>query len=662
MSKFQLLSNYLPAGDQPRAIKALIDGLNKGEKSQVLLGITGSGKTFTMAHVIAESLRPALIMAHNKTLAAQLYSEMKELFPQNAVEYFVSYYDYYQPEAYISRTDTYIEKDASINDQISLLRHSATRSLLERRDVIVVSSVSAIYGLGPAELYLETSLVFEKGRTYQRQEIIKQLVELQYERNDINFIRGTFRVRGENIDIFPSHYADKAWRLTFFGNELDQVGEFDPLTGSNIAKLEKISIYANTHYVTKKQVLVNAIAQIKQDLQERIVTLKNEGKLIEAQRIEQRTQYDIEMLLETGQCKGIENYSRYLSGVSPGNPPPTLFQYLPHDAILFIDESHVTVPQLMAMYNGDKSRKTSLIEHGFRLPSALDNRPLKFEEWNVLRPQTIFVSATPGSFELQQTQGEFIQQIIRPTGLLDPLCIIRPVANQVDDLMNEAKQTIKQGYRVLVTVLTKKMAEDLTEYLKEVGYKAEYLHSNIYTLDRVEIISKLREGKIDILVGINLLREGLDIPECATVAILDADKEGFLRSESSLIQTIGRAARNVNGKVVLYADHITGSIARAVEETHKRRQLQIEYNTKYNIEPKSVNNKIKAVLQLEKIEANIDSHKKLEVLFRNPYRLNVYIEKLKKEMIAAAGDLNFEKAAKLRDQIKNIEDASINLI
>lgn len=660
INKFSIISDYIPAGDQPYAINEIIKGLNEGNESQMLLGITGSGKTFTMANIIANTNRPSLIMAHNKTLAAQIYSEMKELFPHNAVEYFVSYYDYYQPEAYIARTDTYIEKDASINEQIDLLRHSATRSLIERRDVIVVSSVSCIYGLGSPELYSQMTLTVKAGEKYPRDKLLNELVNLQYERNDIAFERGSFRVKGDNIDIFPAHYSDKAWRLSFFGDELEYINEIDPLTGKKLATLTKAVIYANSHFVTSKEIVNQAIGQIELELQQRLKVLEGLGKLVEAQRLNQRTQYDMEMMMETGTCKGIENYSRFFTGHAPGEPPPTLFQYLPKDALLFVDESHVTVPQVQAMYNGDRVRKENLVEHGFRLPSAMDNRPLKFAEWQNYRPQTIFVSATPSSFELGETKGVIVEQIIRPTGLLDPECIIKPAINQVEDLLGEIKNTVAKGFRVLVTTLTKKMAEDLTSYLQELGHKVSYLHSEILTLERVEIIRELRQGNIDIIVGINLLREGIDIPECGLVAILDADKEGFLRSEVSLIQTIGRAARNSEGRVVLYADRITRSIEKAVGETARRRQLQEEYNKKHGIVPKTINRKIHALIELEKISKVTDS-KQSHQLFSSPAKLKSHIEKLKKEMRVAASNLDFERAAAIRDQITLLEEASLDL-
>jgi excinuclease ABC subunit B len=661
MNGFKIRSKYKPAGDQPKAIEKLVKGIEENENSQMLLGITGSGKTFTMANVIERTNKPALIMAHNKTLAAQLYSEIKDLFPENAVEYFVSYYDYYQPEAYIPRTDTFIEKDSSINEQIDLLRHSATRSLMERRDVIVVSSVSCIYGLGSPEIYYQTKLKFEAGKKYERKEFLNQLIGLQYERNDIAFERGSFRVTGENIDIFPSHYATRAWRLSFFDDELEYINEFDPLTGETFRKFDNVTLYANSHFVMPESIIKTAIENISAELEEHLIKLKNEDKLLEASRINQRTQYDMEMIQATGSCKGIENYSRFFTGRAPGMPPPTLFEYLPKDALLFVDESHVMVPQIRAMYNGDKARKSSLVEYGFRLPSALDNRPLKFEEWLDYRPQTIFVSATPGPFELEQTQGEVIELIIRPTGLLDPICTIKPASTQVEDLIGEIKKTVSRGFRVLVTTLTKKMAEDLSSYLSELAHKVAYLHSTIQTLERIEIIRELRVGTIDILVGVNLLREGLDIPECALVAILDADKEGFLRSETSLIQTIGRAARNSEGRVLLYADKMTKSLEKALSETERRRIIQSEYNKKNNITPKTITSKIHALEELKKIEQVTSGNKEINQVISDPVKMTKYIENLRKEMKAAAKNLEFEEAAKIRDQITLIEDSAVKL-
>lgn len=657
-TQFKIRSEYQPGGDQPKAIRALTEGLNQGKRDQVLMGITGSGKTFTMANVIVQANKPALIMAHNKTLAAQIYQEMKEIFPDNAVEYFVSYYDYYQPEAYVPRTDTYIEKDSSINDQIDLLRHSATRSLLERRDVIVVSSVSCIYGLGSPELYSKMVLYLKQGMSYTYEHLLIELVNLQYERNDINFVRGTFRVRGDSIDVFPVHYSEKAWRLSMTGNILEAIYEFDPLTGEKLFQLTQVVIYAKSHFVTPKPVIDRAITGIKQELSERIGYFRDNGKLLEAQRIQQRTEHDLEMLMATGSCKGIENYSRYLTGSAAGDPPPTLFAYLPNDALLFIDESHVMVPQIRAMYNGDKARKQVLVDYGFRLPSALDNRPLKFDEWQHFRPQTVFVSATPGEFELVESKGAMVEQIIRPTGLLDPICIVRPAATQVEDLILEITKVVAEAERVLVTTMTKKMAEDLTEYLKEKGIKAQYLHSEVHTLDRIEVIRNLRQGKIEVLVGINLLREGLDIPECSLVAILDADKEGFLRSEVSLIQTIGRAARNSQGRVILYADHITKSMKIAINETARRRQIQEEYNQRTGIKPITINRKIGGSMALERLKMQAGEEAEL---LQDAKKLESHLKKLRKEMLQYASEMEFEKAAHIRDKITAINEARVKL-
>ncbi len=655
---FNLTSKYQPAGDQPKAIETLVEGLSQRRREQVLLGVTGSGKTFTMAQVIQRTQRPAIIMAHNKTLAAQLYAEMKDFFPENAVEYFVSYYDYYQPEAYVPRTDTYIEKDSAINEQIDRMRHSATRNLLERRDAVVVASVSCIYGLGSPELYSGMKVVVKKGEQIDRQSFLKSLVELQYSRNDIDFRRGTFRVRGDAIDVVPSHFEDAAWRISLFGDEIDELLELDPLTGEITANLDTVIIYPNSHYVTPKPTLQKAIKQIKEDLKIRLAVLESENKLVERQRLEQRTNFDIEMMVETGSCKGIENYSRYLSGQAPGQPPPTLFQYLPKDALLFMDESHVTLPQIGAMYKGDRSRKVNLTEYGFRLPSCMDNRPLKFEEWDAMRPDTIYVSATPGKEELQRAGGIVAEQIIRPTGLVDPVCHVRPVVGQVDDLINECHECKKQGYRALVTTLTKRMAEDLTEYLTEVGLKVRYLHSDIDTMERVQILHDLRAGIFDVLVGINLLREGLDIPECALVAILDADKEGFLRSETSLIQTIGRAARNVDGKVILYADKMTGSLERALSETTRRRDLQLAYNAKHGITPETIRKDITNIME----SVFERDHHKIDVLPIIPSgkQLEQRIETLRRKMLEAAADMEFEKAAEYRDELRKLEMAELN--
>jgi excinuclease ABC subunit B len=657
MNKFKLHSEFAPAGDQPKAIKELVEGLLRGEKNQVLLGVTGSGKTFTMANIIEQTQRPAIIMAHNKTLAAQLYSEMKEFFPSNAVEYFVSYYDYYQPEAYIAKSDTYIEKDSSINEQIDLMRHSATRALLERNDVIVVASVSCIYGIGSPDLYYQMTIPIKIADEINQSLFTKQLIELSYERNDINFVRGSFRIRGDIIDIFPSHYEDRAWRLSFFGNEIEEITEFDPLTGQKMESLDKITIYANSHYVTPRPTLLQAVKDIKHDLKERIGFFDKNNMIVESKRIEQRTMFDLEMIHETGSCKGIENYSRYLSGREEGQAPPTLFEYLPKNAILFIDESHVTAPQVGAMYKGDRSRKNNLVEHGFRLPSARDNRPLKFEEWNNMRPQTVFVSATPGVFELNLTAGTFIEQLIRPTALVDPQYFIRPVETQVDDLIHEAKKAAKKGYRTLVTALTKKMAEDLSVYLQESGLKVTYMHSDIQTIERTQIIQDLRRGIYDVLVGVNLLREGLDIPECGLVTIMDADKEGFLRSETSLIQTIGRAARNIDGIVILYADKITGSMKRALDETDRRRKKQEEYNQEHGITPKTVQKNIaNALHDVSKIVNDNKEEKQL-----SGKKLRKHIEILQKQMLEAAANLEFEQAAKIRDEVQRLESSELGL-
>ena len=657
VSPFLLTADFTPTGDQPEAIAALQQGLTNGDRDQVLLGVTGSGKTFTMANIIANTKRPAIIMAHNKTLAAQLYSEMKAFFPNNAVEYFVSYYDYYQPEAYIPKSDVFIEKDSSINEQIDRMRHSATRALLERKDVIVVASVSCIYGIGSVETYAEMTIPIKTGQTLNQRDFLKELVTLQYDRNDIAFTRGTFRVRGDNIDIFPAHYEDRAWRLSLFGDELESITEFDPLTGEQAAKLEEITIYANSHYVTPRPTLDQAIKHIKVELKDRLDRLNNEGKLVEAQRLEQRTLYDMEMMQEIGHCKGIENYSRYLSGRSAGEPPPTLFEYLPENALLFVDESHVSVPQIGGMYNGDRARKATLVEYGFRLPSAMDNRPLKFEEWNTMRPQTIYVSATPGPWELEQTNGTFVEQIIRPTGLVDPKYDIRPVSTQVDDLLAECRTIAKQNRRVLVTTLTKKMAENLTEYMQEAGLKVRYMHSDVDTLERIEIIRALRAGEFDILVGINLLREGLDIPECSLVAILDADKEGFLRSRTSLIQTIGRAARNVDGRVILYADKVTNSMKQALDETDRRRAIQEEYNQKHNITPASVKKAIAASISTEDYTTPEPKY----AGFAEGKSPQQAIEHLRKKMLEAATNLEFEQAARLRDEIHALEEKELGL-
>jgi len=655
--KFKLVSNFTPAGDQPVAIKKLVQSANKGEFNQVLLGVTGSGKTFTMAKVIEQTNRPALILAPNKTLAAQLYGEMKSFFPDNAIEYFVSYYDYYTPEAYVPRTDTYIEKEASINEQIDRMRHSATRSLLERDDVVIVSSVSCIYGLGSVEAYGNMTLSIKKNYEYNREEIIKILVSLQYKRNDQNFYRGTFRARGEYLEIFPSHLEDRAWRLSLNGEKLENIEEFDPLTGDTVKNLEVIKIYANSHYITPKPTIEQAIIKIRKELEITLKKFKEKNKLLEAQRLEERTRFDLEMIEATGSCAGIENYSRFLSGRKPGQPPPTLFEYFPDNTLVFVDESHVTVPQLNGMFKGDRSRKSTLAEYGFRLPSCIDNRPLKFEEWDAMRTQTIFVSATPGPWELEQVKGKFIDQVIRPTGLIDPKIEIRPAKNQVDDLMHECKKVVEKSYRVLVTTLTKRMAEDLTEYLHENGIKVRYLHSDIDTLERIEIMRDLRMGVFDVLVGINLLREGLDIPECALVGILDADKEGFLRSERSLVQTIGRAARNLEGKVILYADKKTESINKAVEETDRRRNIQIEYNKKNNINAKTIKKEISDILEsvYEKDYVKVSTSSNIGG------NLKKHLKSLNKQMKDAASNLEFEEAAKIRDEIRKLESTELEI-
>jgi len=655
--KFKLISNFKPAGDQPAAIKKLVESANEGEFNQVLLGVTGSGKTFTMAKVIDETNRPALILAPNKTLAAQLYGEMKSFFPDNAIEYFVSYYDYYTPEAYVPRTDTYIEKEASINEQIDRMRHSATRSLLERDDVVIISSVSCIYGLGSVEAYGNMTLSLKKNYEYNREEIIKILVSLQYKRNDQNFYRGTFRARGEYLEIFPSHLEDRAWRLSLFNDKLENIEEFDPLTGDNVKNLEVIKIYANSHYITPKPTIEQAIIKIRKELEVTLKKFKEENKLLEAQRLEERTKFDLEMIEATGSCAGIENYSRFLSGRKPGQPPPTLFEYFPDNTLVFVDESHVTVPQLNGMFKGDRSRKSTLAEYGFRLPSCVDNRPLKFEEWDAMRTQTIFVSATPGPWELEQVKGKFVDQVIRPTGLIDPEVEIRPAKNQVDDLMYECKKVVEKNYRVLVTTLTKRMAEDLTEYLHENDIKVRYLHSDIDTLERIEIMRDLRIGTFDVLVGINLLREGLDIPECALVGILDADKEGFLRSERSLIQTIGRAARNLEGKVILYADKKTNSINKAVKETNRRRTIQIEYNKKNNINAKTIKKDINDILEsvYEKDYAKVSTGSNIGG------NLKKHLKTLNKKMKEAASNLEFEEAAKIRDEIRKLESTELEI-
>lgn len=651
-NKFKIESPFEPSGDQPEAIRDLCEGIERGEKNQVLLGVTGSGKTFTMAKVIEQCQRPSLIMAPNKILAAQLYSEMKEFFPNNHVEYFVSYYDYYQPEAYVPKTDTYIEKDSALNEQIDRMRNAATRNILENNDVIIVASVSCIYGLGDVESYAAMTLPLAVGDNVEPRDVYKRLTELQYERNQTNFVRSTFRVQGDTLDIFPAHYEDRAWRISFFGDEIDDIYEFDSLTGKKTVSLQKVTVYPANHYVTPRPAISQAITGIRKELAETVENFKNNNKLLEAQRIEQRTRFDLEMLETTGHCKGIENYSRYLTGRKPGEPPPTLFEYLPPNALIFIDESHISVPQIGGMFRGDYNRKKTLSEYGFRLPSCVDNRPLKFEEWNMMRGQTVFVSATPGDWELEQSKGVFAEQVIRPTGLTDPVCVVRPVENQVDDLMEECRKVIAKKERVLVTTLTKKMAEDLTEYLNENGIKVRYLHSDIDTLERIEIIRDLRLGVFDVLVGINLLREGLDIPECSLVAILDADKEGFLRSTRSLIQTIGRAARNAEGKVILYADRMTGSIEAALEETNRRREKQIKYNTEHGITPKTIKKSIASSLK-EMTEGDFikDDSKEVEDLKNIDKKLKEYNRKMKE----AAQNLEFEEAMVYRDKIKELE-------
>ncbi|MDA0849623.1 MAG: excinuclease ABC subunit UvrB [Proteobacteria bacterium] len=653
---FKLHTEFSPAGDQPTAIKELADGIAAGERDQVLLGATGTGKTFTMAKIIEETQRPAIILAPNKTLAAQLYGEFKGFFPENSVEYFVSFYDYYQPEAYVPRSDTYIEKESQINEQIDRMRHSATRALLERDDVIIVASVSCIYGIGSVETYGAMTQDLIAGNSYNQRQVMADLVAQQYRRNDQAFQRGSFRVRGDSLEIFPAHLEDRAWKLSFFGDELESITEFDPLTGEKTGHFDRIRVYANSHYVTPKPTMQQAIIKIKEELRHRLDQLVGEGKLLEAQRLEQRTNFDIEMLEATGVCNGIENYSRYLTGRAPGEPPPTLFEFIPDNAIVFADESHVSIPQIGGMYRGDHRRKFTLAEHGFRLPSCMDNRPLKFEEWNAMRPQSVYVSATPSHWEMEQTGGVFTEQVIRPTGLLDPQVEIRPVEMQVDDLLDEVRKVALSGFRTLVTTLTKRMAEDLTEYMHEQGIRVRYMHSDIDTLERIEILRDLRLGAFDVLIGINLLREGLDIPECGLVAILDADKEGFLRSETSLIQTIGRAARNVEGRVIMYADRITGSMERALAETDRRRAKQIAYNEAHGITPATVKKNVDDILaglyqgdtDQSRVTAKIDK----PLVGAN---LQAVLEGLRTDMRKAAENLEFEEAARLRDEIKRLE-------
>ncbi len=659
---FRIRSEYQPAGDQPKAIADLVEGITADDRTQVLLGVTGSGKTFTMAKVIEATQRPALILAPNKILAAQLYGEFKSFFPDNAVEYFVSYYDYYQPEAYVPRSDTYIEKESSVNEAIDRMRHSATRSLLERDDVIIVASVSCIYGIGSVETYSAMIFDLKKGSSEDQREIIRKLVALQYKRNDAAFTRGTFRVRGDNLEIYPSHYEDMAWRISFFGDEVEEISEFDPLTGKKGASLDKVRVYANSHYVTPGPTMKQAADAIRFELADRLQELEAEGKLLEHQRLEQRTNFDLEMIAATGSCAGIENYSRFLTGRLPGEPPPTLFEYLPDNALLFVDESHQTVPQIGAMSKGDHRRKITLAEYGFRLPSCIDNRPLRFNEWDAMRPQTVAVSATPGSWEMEQSGGVFAEQVIRPTGLIDPPVDIRPIEDQVQDCINECRKVAQAGYRTLVTTLTKRMAEDLTEFMHEAGLRVRYMHSDVETLERIELIRDLRLGVYDVLVGINLLREGLDIPECGLVAILDADKEGFLRSETSLIQTIGRAARNVDGRVILYADRITGSMERAMAETDRRREKQHAYNIEHGITPESIKRDIHNIVadtaSRDGVLVEIEDDGVNNLVGHN---LRGYIEDLEKRMRAAAADLEFEEAGRLRDEIRRLEATELGL-
>ncbi len=658
---FKLVSEYEPAGDQPTAIAELVAGTREDEKTQTLLGVTGSGKTFTMAKVIETLQRPALILAPNKILAAQLYGEFKSFFPENAVEYFVSYYDYYQPEAYVPRSDTYIEKESSVNEAIDRMRHSATRSLLERDDVIIVASVSCLYGIGSVETYSAMIFDIKAGDVVDQRELIRKLVALQYKRNDTAFARGCFRVRGDNLELYPSHYEDMAWRISFFGDEIEEIAEFDPLTGKKGEVLEKVRVYANSHYVTPGPTMKQAADAIKFELGERLKELEAEGKLLEHQRLEQRTHFDLEMIAATGSCAGIENYSRFLTGRLPGEPPPTLFEYLPENALLFIDESHQTVPQIGAMSKGDHRRKITLAEHGFRLPSCIDNRPLRFNEWDAMRPQTFAVSATPGNWEMEQTGGVFAEQVIRPTGLIDPPVEIRPVEDQVQDCIQECLATAQKGYRTLVTTLTKRMAEDLTEFMHEAGVRVRYMHSDVETLERIELIRDLRMGVYDVLIGINLLREGLDIPECGLVAILDADKEGFLRSETSLVQTIGRAARNVDGKVILYADRITGSMERAMAETDRRREKQQAYNEEHGITPTTIKRGIADIVAHTASQDGVTVEIDDEVNNLVGHNLRGYIEDLEKRMRDAAANLEFEEAGRLRDEIRRLENDELGL-
>ena len=660
-ANFSLKSDFSPNGDQPTAIEELMDGVAAGERDQVLLGVTGSGKTFTIAHVIQQAERPTLILAPNKTLAAQLYGEMKALFPDNAVEYFVSYYDYYQPEAYVPRSDTYIEKESSINEQIDRMRHSATRALLEREDVIIVASVSCIYGIGSVETYSTMTLQLSVEQEHERQTLLRAFTELQYRRNDLNFGRGSFRVRGDNIELFPAHLEDRAWRISLFGDEIDEIWEFDPLTGEKTQALEKIIVFANSHYVTPRPTLQQAVKKIGAELTMRLAEFNEAGKLLEAQRLQQRTQFDLEMIEATNSCNGIENYSRYLSGRGPGEPPPTLFEYLPENALLIVDESHVTVPQIGAMYKGDFARKSTLSNYGFRLPSCLDNRPLKFEEWEAFRPQTIYVSATPGTWELEQTGGVFTEQVVRPTGLIDPVCEVRPTETQVDDIIAECRAAAEAGTRVLVTTLTKKMAEALTEYMHEAGVKVRYVHSDVDTLERIEIIRDLRLGVFDVLIGINLLREGLDIPECALVGILDADKEGYLRSRTSLIQTIGRAARNAEGRVILYADKTTDSMAYALGETQRRREKQQAWNEANGITPQTVKKQINDILDSVYERADHVNVRVAGATALIEKDLKTVIAELEVQMREAAANLEFEEAARLRDELRRLEAKELGL-